>query len=84
MPYRSDILGGMTKTDTYPRPGTRAALVYDFIAENPGTTKNGVISGLDFNPSVVKKCIDNLVDKGRIVDKPDAQGYHHYTTKTRI
>lgn len=84
MPYRSDTLATMAKTDTYPHPGTRAALVYDHIAQNPGVTKNGIISGLSFNPSVVKKCVENLLNKGRIADRKDDQGHHHYTVRTRI
>lgn len=83
MPYHSDILGDMAKK-TYPLPGSRAALVYDYIAANPGTTKNGVITALGFNASVVKKCVVSLLTNGRIVDKPDEKGYHHYRVKTRV
>lgn len=81
MRYRSDILVGMGKNDTYPRPGTRAANVYDYIASNEGTTTNGIISGLKYNPSVVRKCLTNLETKGRIADTVDGKGYHSWRVK---
>lgn len=83
MPYHSDILGDMPKNEIYPRPGTRAAQVLDYIFSNEGTTTNGIISGLKYNPSVVRKCLVNLLAKGRITDHVDGNGHHNWRAKAR-
>jgi DNA-binding IclR family transcriptional regulator len=72
----------MAKIDTqYPQAGTRAQEVLGYIARNPGTTTNGIITGLEFNPSVVRKCLTALIGRGIVVDEPDTNGHHHYRTK---
>lgn len=69
-------------TAIYPRPGTHAARVLDHIKANPRITKNGIIEGLKLNPSVVRDLMRTLIDKGLVVDEPDAEGRHHYSAKT--
>lgn len=65
----------------YPRPGSHAETILNFVVANPGTTTNGVISGLSMNPSVVRKCLTVLLERGRIEDRPDDKQHHHYTAK---
>lgn len=71
----------MLKTDIYPRAGTRAQVVLEYIAQNSGTTTNGIIAGLKFNPSVVRKCLSALLSRKVIVDAQDNKGHHHYSVK---
>lgn len=68
----------------YPEPGTRAAQVLHYIAENEGTTKNKIITALRMNPSVVKKCVQALMENERIVDEPDDQRHHHYRVRGNL
>jgi len=65
----------------YPRPGTHAETIRDFVQAHDGITTNGIISGLKLNPSVVRKCLRVLVEKGALVDRPDEARNHHYSAK---
>jgi DNA-binding IclR family transcriptional regulator len=65
----------------YPAEGTKAAQVLVYIQANPGTSRNGIINGLDLNPNVVKKAVQSLLEHGRIADNPDDRGYHRYSSK---
>lgn len=65
----------------YPLPGTHAETIRDYVIANPNTTTNGIIEGLKMNPSVVRKCLAVLVDRGVLVDAPDDNKHHHYTAK---
>lgn len=67
----------------YPLPETNASRVLVFIRENPGTSTNNVITGLRMNPTVVRKCIANLLEHNKISDKVNDQGHHSYTVKTK-
>lgn len=66
---------------TYPKAGTHAARILDFVKESPGTTKNSIITGLDLNPGIVRKCIIALMAAGLLTDSPDENGHHHYSAK---
>jgi hypothetical protein len=68
----------------YPRPGSHAERILQFIEANDGTTTNGVISGLKLNPSIVRKCLAVLMDRGLLIDRPDEQKHHHYSAKVRV
>lgn len=70
-----------TTTDTYPIADTHAARILEFIQSNPGTTRNAIISGLDLNPSIVRRYAQALLERGLIVDTPNDSGYHSYTAK---
>jgi DNA-binding IclR family transcriptional regulator len=65
----------------YPQAGTNAARILDHVRENPGVSRNAIISTLDLNPSVVKKTIKSLIDHELVVDDPDDRGYHRYSVK---
>ncbi len=75
--YRSDSIVVMTKL----LEGSRAQQILDHIANNPGTTKNAIITALDINPSVARKYTQLLIRRGLVVDEPDENGYHHYRVK---
>lgn len=64
----------------YPRPGTNAERVLDHIKANPGVTTNGLITKLDMNSTIVRKCLKSLLSSGKIEDAFDkTNGFHHYT-----
>jgi DNA-binding IclR family transcriptional regulator len=65
----------------YPRPGTHAESILEFVQTHDGTTTNGIIAALKLNPSVVRKCLRVLMEKGSLVDRPDASRNHHYSAK---
>lgn len=65
----------------YPREGSNAATILDFILRTPEVTTNGVINGLSMNPSTVRKCLKVLLERDKITDEPDGDGNHHYTAK---
>jgi len=65
----------------YPRPGTHAEKILTFVSDNPGASTNRVISKLSLNPSVARKCLAILVERGLLVDSRDDNGFHHYTAK---
>lgn len=69
------------KKATYPVPGSNAARILKYIQDHPETTTNGIITGMKLNPSVVRKCLGVLEEKGRIEDTRDAENHHHYTAK---
>jgi DNA-binding MarR family transcriptional regulator len=66
----------------YPRPGTHAERVLNYILANEGTTKNAIIEALGLNPSVVRDITRTLLAKNLIEDKPDAEERHHFTART--
>jgi DNA-binding IclR family transcriptional regulator len=68
-------------TLTYPQTGTNADTILEHIRGNPGVSRNGIISTLGLNPSVVKKTIANLIDHDLVVDDPDERGFHRYSVK---
>jgi len=77
----------MPKTTTmvvYPRPGTHAETILKYVQSNDRTTTNGIISGLKMNPSIVRKCLGVLVERGMLLDEPDENQHHHYTAKTPV
>lgn len=63
----------------YPHAGTKAEAILQHIRENPGTSRNAIISTLSLNPSVVRRYVQVLIDRKLIEDVPDDQGFHHYT-----
>lgn len=67
----------------YPRTGTKAEAILEYIRENPGTSHNAIISGLDLNPSVVKRYVQVLLSRKLVTDEPDDSGFHHYTVSHR-
>lgn len=71
----------MTPTLTYPRAGTNAERILDHVRENPGVSRNSIISTLELNPSVVKKTIKALMDHGLVSDDPDERGFHRYKVR---
>lgn len=52
----------------YPQADTRASQILDYIKINPGTSRNGIISGLGLNPSVVRRYVQVLVERGLVRD----------------
>lgn len=74
----------MTLPRQYPRPGSNAERILDHIQENDGVTTNAIIRTLAMNPSVVRKCLASLIDRGFIVDKPDEAKNHHYSAKVPV
>jgi DNA-binding IclR family transcriptional regulator len=52
----------------YPQINTRAAQILEYVKANPGTSRNGIISGLSLNPSVVRRYVQVLVERGLIRD----------------
>lgn len=83
IPHPTDILDGMPTLTNYPKSGTHAERILDFISKNEGTTKNAIITGLDLNPGIVRKCIIALMAAELLVDTPDGNGHHHYTAKVK-
>lgn len=67
------------RTRTYPRPDTHAHAILSYIKENEGTTKNGIITGLQLNPGIVRKAVVALLEAGAIKDAPDQNQNHHYS-----
>lgn len=70
--------------DMYPLPGTHAETILNYVQENRGTTTNGVISALQMNPSVVRKCLSALIERGLVHDNKDDRGHHHYSARTPV
>lgn len=68
----------------YPRPGTHAETILEFVKANDGTTTNGIVSGLKMNPSVVRKCLSVLVERGALKDNRDANRHHHFSAIVRV
>lgn len=68
-------------TTTYPQADTKAEVILGHIRDNPGVTRNAIITGLKLNPAVVRKCITALLDHELIEDAPDDRGHHHYSAK---
>ncbi len=66
---------------TYPMPGSNAERILNYIQANPGASTNKGITGLEMNPSVVRKCLTNLMTKGLLEDRPSQDGIHHYSAK---
>jgi DNA-binding MarR family transcriptional regulator len=70
-------------TLTYPEAGTNAATVLEFIRDNPGTSRNSIITALELNSSVVKKVVASLIKHGLVKDAPDERGYHRYSVASQ-
>jgi hypothetical protein len=66
-------------TSSYPRPGSHAERILVYVTANDGTTTNGIISGLKLNPSIVRKCLAVLMERGLLRDNPDENRHHHYS-----
>lgn len=73
-----------TTTRVYPLPGTKASRILAFIRDNPGASRNKIISGLEFNPAVVRKAVGALMDHGLIDDEPTALGHHRYSIRENM
>lgn len=73
----------MPKT-TYPIPGTHAETILDDVRGHDATTTHGIISRLKLNPSVVRKSLTVLVAKGRLIDRVDDKGIHHWSVKDTV
>lgn len=63
----------------YPQPKTKAHDILAFIRENPGATRNAIITGLGFNPSIVRRYVQVLIEHRLVEDSPNGQGWHCYT-----
>lgn len=74
----------ITTKRVYPRPGTHADRILAYVGSNDRTTTNGIISGLKLNPSIARKCISVLVDRGLLKDRPDENGHHHYSVQATV
>jgi DNA-binding MarR family transcriptional regulator len=72
------------KPVTYPRPGSNAERVLEYIQNHDGTTKNQIIGALKMNPSVVRGAVQMLVQKGLVTDRPDENRHHHYSAKVPV
>lgn len=67
--------------ETYPRPGTMAHRVHEYIMKNPGTTVNGIKRALELNSSPLRDCLRALMRRNLITDAPDERNHHHYTAR---
>ncbi len=63
----------------YPHPQTKAYEILGFIQKHPGATRNAIITGLGFNPSIVRRYVQVLIEHHLVEDKPNGQGWHCYT-----
>ena len=39
---------------------------------------------MSLNPSIVRKCLAVLMDRGLLKDAPDEQNHHHYSAKVPV
>lgn len=65
----------------YPIAGTHAETILNYVQANEGTTTYGIITGLDMNPSVVRKCLRVLAEKGVLIDRRDKARNHRWSAK---
>ncbi len=66
---------------TYPLADTHAERILEYIRANPETSRNGIISALELNPSIVRRYVQVLLDRELIVDEQTEEGHHRYSKK---
>lgn len=66
----------------YPLPDTKSEAILEYIRENPGVTRNSIIAGLGFNPSIVRRYVQVLIEHKLVEDTPNDRGWHCYTATT--
>lgn len=76
MKTRADI---PVRRADYPLAGTNADKVLEAIKGEPGISTNQIIKQTSLNPAVVRKCLANLIERGRVTDNPTSHGYHSYS-----
>lgn len=64
-----------------PKPGSKAAAIYKYIEDHPGTGINPIVSDLEFSWRTVLTTVRRFVSRNLVEDNVDERKHHHFTAK---